>query len=119
MREDVAELRLVRRACSRLHLDQIRPHGLINSNKRVATCWHRMDGPELVRGLQMLVTAPATVGPAVDQWRWRAGRFLDTLERFGSAALRAAAAAHREAMLSVDLGELAELARTLALAQAA
>ena len=28
MREDVAELRLVRRACSRLHLDQIRPHGL-------------------------------------------------------------------------------------------
>ena len=28
MREDRAELRLVRRACSRLHLDQIRPHGL-------------------------------------------------------------------------------------------
>ena len=27
-REDGAELRLVRRACSRLHLDQIRPHGL-------------------------------------------------------------------------------------------
>ena len=25
--EDGAELRLVRRACSRLHLDQIRPHG--------------------------------------------------------------------------------------------
>ena len=31
MREDGAELRLVRRACSRLHLDQIRPHGLANS----------------------------------------------------------------------------------------
>src|SRR5580692_1669356 len=29
MREDGAELRLVRRACSRLHLDQIRPHGLV------------------------------------------------------------------------------------------
>jgi Transposase DDE domain len=28
MREDRAQLRLVRRACSRLHLDQIRPHGL-------------------------------------------------------------------------------------------
>src|SRR5580698_3324136 len=27
MREDGAELRLVRRACSRLHLDQIRPYG--------------------------------------------------------------------------------------------
>src|SRR5271168_1368513 len=29
MREDGAELRLIRRACSRLHLDQIRPHGLV------------------------------------------------------------------------------------------
>jgi hypothetical protein len=29
MREDGAELRLVRRACSRLHLDQIRPRGLV------------------------------------------------------------------------------------------
>src|SRR5271166_2657663 len=28
MREDGAELRLVRRACSRLYLNQIRPHGL-------------------------------------------------------------------------------------------
>ena len=28
MREDGAELRLVRRACSRLHLDQNRPHSL-------------------------------------------------------------------------------------------
>ncbi len=31
MREDGAELRLVRRACSRPHLDQIRPHGLASS----------------------------------------------------------------------------------------
>src|SRR5208337_1938900 len=30
MREDGAELRLVRRACSRLYLDQIRPHGLVS-----------------------------------------------------------------------------------------
>src|SRR5947207_8438717 len=29
MREDGADLRLVRRACSRHHLDQIRPHGLV------------------------------------------------------------------------------------------
>src|SRR5215472_5597090 len=29
MREDGAELPLVRRACSRPHLDQIRPHGLV------------------------------------------------------------------------------------------
>ena len=29
MREDGAELRLVRRACSRLHLDQNRPHSLV------------------------------------------------------------------------------------------
>src|SRR6202035_886952 len=30
MREDGAELRLVRRACSRLHLDQNRPHSLMS-----------------------------------------------------------------------------------------
>jgi subtilisin family serine protease len=96
------------------HFSEVR--GLINSNKRVATCWHRMDGPALVR---RLVTAPAAVGPAVDQWRQRAGRFLDMLERFGSVALRAAASANREDLLSVDLGELAERARTVALAQAA
>ena len=36
MREDGAELRLVRRACSRLHLDQIRPHGLIRRSFRAS-----------------------------------------------------------------------------------
>src|SRR5712672_2538651 len=35
-REDGAELRLVRRACSRLHLDQIRPHGLVPATLRDA-----------------------------------------------------------------------------------
>ena len=35
MREDGAELRLVRRACSRLHLDQIRPHGLADRRLRL------------------------------------------------------------------------------------
>src|SRR6478672_2279260 len=35
MREDGAELRLVRRACSRLHLDQIRPHGLGRAQKKL------------------------------------------------------------------------------------
>jgi hypothetical protein len=34
MREDGAELRLVRRACSRLHLDQNRPHSLVLSVKK-------------------------------------------------------------------------------------
>src|SRR6476620_5584067 len=36
MREDGAELRLVRRACSRLHLDQIGPHGLVPKAVRIA-----------------------------------------------------------------------------------
>jgi subtilisin family serine protease len=99
------------------HFSEVR--GLINSNRWVATCWHRMDGPALVRGLQTMVADPAAARPVVDQWRPRAGRFLDMLERFGSPALRAAAAAHRADVLSVDPGELAEQARTLALAQAA
>src|SRR6202043_1758387 len=55
MREDGAELRLVRRACSRLHLDQIRPHGLglvtwrpelysaCRQQRRRTHPWHRGD----------------------------------------------------------------------------
>jgi hypothetical protein len=39
MRENGAELRLVRRACSRLHLDQIRPHGLDPSASLI---WHSL-----------------------------------------------------------------------------
>jgi hypothetical protein len=47
MREDGAELRLVRRACSRLHLDQNRPHSLGH------TC-ARIEGREL--GAHFLLT---------------------------------------------------------------
>jgi hypothetical protein len=41
MREDDAELRLVRRACSRLHLDQIRPHSLNFERVSIAACQRR------------------------------------------------------------------------------
>src|SRR5271156_6084222 len=38
VRENGAELRFVRRACSRLHLDQIRPHGLVPVTCRGNKC---------------------------------------------------------------------------------
>ena len=69
MREDGAELRLVRRACSRLHLDQIRPHGL------EAPGLHRYLRPFLIdpelastAGLLDFVwdTAQVSVSPAED-----------------------------------------------------
>src|SRR6476620_6754908 len=39
MREDGAELRLVRRACSRLHLDQNRPHSLADWLLLTLSCY--------------------------------------------------------------------------------
>jgi transposase len=40
MREDGAELRLVRRACSRLHLDQTRPHGFKSLTNKATVLRH-------------------------------------------------------------------------------
>ena len=56
MREDGAELRLVRRACSRLHLDQNRPHSLapwltdteLRASKRKALCMKWCDVGTLI-----------------------------------------------------------------------
>src|SRR5271163_613738 len=45
MRKDGAELRLVRRACSRLHLDQIRPHGLVTDAGRIDAVFINERGP--------------------------------------------------------------------------
>ncbi len=64
MREDGAELRLIRRACSRLHLDQIRPHGLGLPPRRTRDTdrwWESREDSELGE-----LFAPATekcVGP--------------------------------------------------------
>jgi len=67
MREDDGELRLVRRACSRLHLDQIRPHSLVPHSPpdAHADCpnWKRMKTGEKVVAstcLDRSMNAPVT-----------------------------------------------------------
>src|SRR5271167_3821249 len=70
MREDDAELRLVRRARSRLHLDQIRPHGLDRVRNRIESVldWatvrgHRQgDNPARWKGhLSEVLAAPSKI----------------------------------------------------------
>jgi subtilisin family serine protease len=89
--------------------------GLINSNKRVAVCWHRMQGPQLVhllrhvmagdRHLRLVDDDPA----ALADWPPRAARFLDQLERFGSPALRDAVRVNRAAILGVGARDLIDI----------
>src|SRR5262249_32088222 len=94
------------------HFSEVR--GLINNNKRVATCWHRMEGPRL---LAMLGPAMSGVGvltivddsEALSAWRSRVARFLDMLEQFGSAQLAADTRSHRDLILSLELDDLAAL----------
>lgn len=99
------------------HFSEVR--GLINSNKWVSCCWHRMDGPALVHALRHALLDPIALAPMVQEWRPWAARFLDMLERFGSPALASAAAANRETILSVEPAELIDLARALAVDPAA
>ena len=50
MREDGAELRLVRRACSRLHLDQNRPHSLTDRFDRALLYATHVHGGQVRKG---------------------------------------------------------------------
>jgi subtilisin family serine protease len=94
------------------HFSEVR--GLINSNKRVATFWHRMEGPRLLAtlgqalsGVGMLTVADDP--EALSAWRPRVARFLDMLEQFGSAQLAADTRSHRDLLLALDLDDLTAL----------
>jgi hypothetical protein len=71
------------------HFDEV--FRLIQTNRRVATLWHRSQGPALVRrlltqGLEGEIFIPETIGdrPLTDQL----DRFLALLSRYGSPALQ-------------------------------
>jgi len=94
------------------HFSEVR--GLINSNKRVATYWHRMQGPQLVHLLWLITAGDQRVRlvedpAALAEWRPYAERFLDMLECFGSARLQQDVRAHRQALLGDGLTDLLEL----------
>jgi subtilisin family serine protease len=97
------------------HFSEVR--GLINTNKKVAARWHRMDGPRLLRSVWQLASSGQTgtlqEDPRLSDWRVRTARFLDVLERFGSAELRRDVTANRDAILALGLPDLlAMLARS-------
>jgi subtilisin family serine protease len=96
------------------HFSEVR--GLINHNKRVATCWHRMEGPRLLAALGPAMSGVGVLTIVDDSealwiWRSRVARFLDMLERFGSAQLAADARSHRDLVLALELDDLAALLR--------
>jgi hypothetical protein len=90
------------------HFSEVR--GLINHNKRVAVAWHRIEGPRLLRELQharAIGDVVALIDDATsEEGRARVARFLDLLDRYGSAELRRDVAANREAIVRVGLDEL-------------
>ncbi len=68
---------------------------LINSHARVATMWHRADGPAVLRKLALSAREPRT--PALlagETQRAYFRRFLDQLRRYGSPRLQRAIDAH-------------------------
>ena len=100
------------------HFSEVR--GLINHNRRVATRWHQMGGPQLLNTL-----APALAGSgvltiqnahALAAWRHRMRQFLEVLERFGSPALAADVRAHRQPLLTFGVDDILALVSPLSLA---
>ena len=74
MREDGAELRLVRRACSRLHLDQNRPHSLADVDLGNSSTY------EL---LQQLEDSLLALNPADPRDRWWLGQAMTLAAKIG------------------------------------
>lgn len=93
------------------HFDEV--FALINTNKRVATVWHRNHGPMLVQvGLGILddpehASLPTTIGgaPASDVF----DAILSSWRRHGSPALATDIDEHREALLALPGVGLVEL----------
>jgi hypothetical protein len=87
------------------HFSEVR--GLVNNQRKAATCWHRLGGPQLLNAMH-----PALAGSgiltihddpaALAIWQARAHRFLDVLERLGSAELAGAVRQHR-GLLTADV----------------
>lgn len=70
------------------HMSEVRR--LVNTNRRVATLWHRAGGPALLRGLGGRSEGRSHDGDRVAYFE----RFLGQLTRYGSPALRASIASH-------------------------
>jgi subtilisin family serine protease len=73
---------------------------LVNTNRKIATMWHRCDGPRMLRRLfhgALDPEAPATL--QTESHREYCERWLDLLAQHGSSALQASIAQYRELLL--------------------
>ena len=71
------------------HFSEVRR--LINGNRRVATLWHRADGPAMLRRLTLASGPPALLTAATREYF---ERFLGQVRRYGSPGVRAAIDRH-------------------------
>jgi subtilisin family serine protease len=85
-------------AAASRHFSEVRR--LINTNPRVATMWHRANGPVLLRGLlDPRALCSCTAGGEAQ--RRYLERFVEQLQLYGSPRLRAGLAQHRAAFLAL------------------
>ena len=91
------------------HFSEVRR--LINSNRRIATMWHRATGPVLLRRLlQGALDPDANVSTADSSERQYLDRFFDQLRRYGSRRLRDRIDRYRSTVLALIETPLAALA---------
>lgn len=97
------------------HVDEV--YRLINTNRFVATCWHRLGGPQLVReAIRVGADEPFRVPREVDGrlLRVQLARMLGMLDRFGSDRLRADVALYGPLVLQLPGTSLDDLELVLA-----
>jgi subtilisin family serine protease len=82
------------------HFSEVRR--LINTNKRVATMWHRSEGPQLLRRLLHGMHDPHAEPPVrSEEQRAYLSRFFDQLLRFGSTKLAASIEKHGDLIVTL------------------
>lgn len=80
------------------HFSEVRR--LINSNRKVATLWHRADGPQMLRRLAAgALTRDAQAPLRSDEDRVYFVRMFEQLQRYGSPSLQATLGRHQDLVL--------------------
>jgi hypothetical protein len=79
------------------HFSEVRR--LINHNRRIATMWHRCEGPRMLRRALLGVTEPFALAVGTPLRREYFERWFDLLLQYGSPSLRRSIVAYRSTLL--------------------
>jgi hypothetical protein len=93
-----------------MHLSEV--IRLVNTDRRVTVAWHRMGGPEILRGiLDTVADAPVRVPEMIESRDVATGpdSFLDALSEAGSLRMRTDVEQHRAFVLALPGLDLAGL----------